>query len=219
MPFLMTHLHVAKSMYQRIPEAIKDLSQFLLGNIAPDAVHNRMGYTSEHKRVSHLCAGNERWGMVTNNDEWAESVLKFLRKNKNSDNYSFILGYSCHILTDIFNNIAVWTPFRLEYPNELIKGYGGLYHQESAKVDVELALRKDNKESFWVFLEKAESISLNDIVSEEEIEKQKENILYNWYKDKKHQDTSSNKVVTIESTINFIEGAVNFILSKTKNLM
>ena len=92
MPFLMTHLHVAKSMYQRIPEAIKDLSQFLLGNIAPDAVHNRMGYTSEYKRVSHLCVGNERWGMVTNNDEWTESVLKFLRKNKNSDNFSFIIG-------------------------------------------------------------------------------------------------------------------------------
>lgn len=66
MPFLMTHLHIAKNIYHRVPEAIKDLSQFYLGNIAPDAVHNRIGFTSEHKKASHLCVGNEGWGMVTN---------------------------------------------------------------------------------------------------------------------------------------------------------
>lgn len=218
MPFQMTHLHIAKNIYQRFPETIKDLSQFYLGTVAPDAVHNRVGYISDYKKASHLCVGDERWGMLTNNDEWVESVLEFLYKNKNSDNYNFILGYSCHVLSDIYNNIAVWTPFRLEYPNELTKGYGGLYHQESEKVEIELALREDNKENFWTHLQKAKSTSLNDIIFAEEIEKHKENILYNWYKDKKHQDTSSNKLVTIESTMNFVEDATNFIVSKLNNL-
>jgi hypothetical protein len=218
MPFQMTHLHIAKNIHQLFPETIKDLSQFYLGTIAPDAVHNRIGYISDYKKASHLCVGDECWGMLTNNDEWIESVLEFLYKNKNSANYNFILGYSCHVLSDIYNNIAVWTPFRLEYPDELTKGYGGLYHQESEKVEIELALREENKDNFWVHLEKAKSISLNNIIYAEEIEKHKENILYNWYKNKEHQDISSNKLVTIESTMNFVEDATNFIVSKIINL-
>lgn len=214
----MTHLYIAKNIYQRFPETIKDLSQFYLGTVAPDAVHNRAGYISDYKKASHLCVGDERWGMVTNNDEWIESILEFLYKNENSHNYNFILGYSCHVLSDIYNNIAVWTPFRLRYPNELAKGYGGLYHQESEKVDIELAMREENRDNFWVHLEKAKSTGLNDIIFAEEIEKQKENILYNWYKDKEHPDISSNKLVTIESTMNFVEDATNFIASIIINL-
>jgi hypothetical protein len=106
----------------------------------------------------------------------------------------------------------------LEYPDELTKGYGGLYHQESEKVEIELALREENKDNFWYHLENAKSTSLNDIIFAEEIEKHKENILYNWYKDKEHQNISSNKLVTIESTMNFVEDATNFIVSKIINL-
>ena len=214
MPFQMTHLHIARKLQLVFPETIKDLSQFYLGNVAPDAVHNRAGYISDYKKASHLCVGDERWGMLTNNDEWIESVLGFLYKSKNSHNYNFILGYSCHILSDIYNNIAVWTPFRLEYPNELKKGYGGLYHQESEKVEMELALREENKDNFWVHLQKAKSVGIDDIIYAEEIEKHKENILYNWYKDKEHQDISSNKLVTVQSTMNFIKDATDFIVSK-----
>src|SRR5690554_1065458 len=218
MPFQMTHLHIAKNIHQFFPEKAKDLPQFYLGTIAPDAVHNRAGYISDYKKASHLCVGDERWGMLTNNDEWVESVLKFLYENKNSSNYNFILGYSCHILSDIYNNIAVWTPYRLKYPDEFTKGYGGLYHQESKKVDIELALRKENKDDFWVHLEKAKSITINDIIFAEEMEKHRENILYNMYTDKQHPDISSNKLLTIESTLNFIEDATGFIMDVITSL-
>lgn len=215
----MTHLHIAKNIHKHLPEAIKDLPQFFLGNVAPDAVHNRADYKSDYKKASHLCVGDARWGMLTENDDWTENVLKFLPDKRNSDNYDFILGYCCHILSDIYNNIAVWTPFRLKYPEELTKGYGGLYHQESARVDIELGLREKNKDDFWVHLEKAKPINLNNIIFSEEIEKHKENILYNLYKDKEHQDISSNKLITIESTMNFIEDATNFTVSKITNLI
>lgn len=59
----------------------------------------------------------------------------------------------------------------------------------------------------------------NDIIFAEELEKLKENILYNWYKDKEHQDISSNKLVTIESTMNFVENATSFIVNKIINLV
>lgn len=210
----MTHLHIAKNIYQRFPEKIKDLSQFYLGNLAPDAVHNRAGYISDYKKISHLCVGDAHWGRVTNNDEWIDNVLSFLDKNKNPENYDFILGYCCHILSDIYNNITMWMPFILKYPDELEKGYGSLYHKEGYKVDIELALKDDNRENFWVYLEKAKPINVNSIVFEEEIEIHRNNILYNWYKDKKPQDLSSNKIITIESIMNFIKDATDFISKK-----
>jgi hypothetical protein len=143
--------------------------------------------------------------------------LKFLHENTNSQNYYFILGYVCHILSDIFNNIAVWTPFRLKYPDEFKKGYGGLYRQESKKVDIELALREDNKDNFWIHLEKATPITLDGIIFAEEIKKHKENILHSLYRDKGHQDVSSNKLIIIESTMNFVDKATGFILEQVQH--
>jgi hypothetical protein len=221
MPFQMTHLLIAKNVHRLFPGTIKesDLPQFYLGTIAPDAVHYRPDYVSDFKKAAHLCVGDEPWGMLTNNDEWVENVLKFLNRHKGSSDYCFVLGYCCHILSDIYNNIALWTPYRLKYQNEFSKGYGGLYHQESKKVDTELGLRKENRDDFWIHLEKAEPITLKGIISTEEVEKHKENVLHNLYKDKEHPDLSSNKLVTIESTLNFIDGATGFIESKLKGCL
>ncbi len=215
----MTHLHIAKNLYRLFPEKIKDLPQFYLGNVAPDAVHNRAGYIPDYKKASHLCVGDEPWGMLTNNEEWTENVLAFLDKNKDSDNYIFILGYCCHILADIYNNITVWTPFRLKYPDEIKKGLGGLYHQESGKVEIELALREENREDFWVYLEKASPVGLDNIIFEEEIEKHRENILNKWFKNKERPDISTNKLITVESTMKFVEDAVDFITCKLGSLI
>ena len=214
MSFTMSHLYVAKNIYNIYSESIRDLAQFYLGTIAPDAVHNRENYISDYKKASHLIVGDEPWGKITKNDEWIENALNFFDKHKNSDDFDFIFGYCVHILTDAYNSIAVWTPFKQKYKEELLKGYGGLYHLESNTVDIELALKSENKDNFWVYLEKSKSISLDNIIFAEEIDKQKENILCHWYKDKEHQDLSSNKVVTIENTIKFIEDATAFVVNK-----
>ncbi len=95
MPFQMTHLHIAKNIQRLFSKAIKDLSQFYLGSVAPDAVHNRAGYVSDFKKASHLCVGDERWGMLTNNDEWIDHVTEFLYEKRNSEHYDFVLGYCC----------------------------------------------------------------------------------------------------------------------------
>jgi len=214
MPFTMTHLHTAKNIYRMCPENISDLSQFYLGTIAPDAVHNRENYISDYKKASHLLVGDEPWGMITNNDGWIENAVGFFDTHKNDENFDFIFGYCSHILTDAYNSINVWMPFKQKYHDEASKGYGGLYHLESNKIDIEIALNDRNKEDFWVYLEKSKSIDFNNIVFADEIDKQKENILNHWYKNKERQDLSSNKVVTIESTMKFIDEATVFVLSK-----
>lgn len=219
MPFQMTHLHIAKKVQEYFPSIVTDIPQFYLGAVAPDAIHNRADYVSDFKKTSHLCVGDEKWGQITNNDEWIHNVLEFMCKNKESVNYNFIIGYCCHVLSDIHNNRTVWHEFKRKYSNELSKGYGGLYHQESEKVEIELALRDENKDNFWIHLEEAKPICLYDMVNEDEVAMHKENILYNWFKDKECQDISSNELVTLEGTMDFINDAARFIITKIEDIV
>ena len=66
----MTHLIISENISKIFASRINSLPQFYLGSIAPDAVHNRTNYISDYKKASHLITGNEKWGFVTENDEW-----------------------------------------------------------------------------------------------------------------------------------------------------
>jgi hypothetical protein len=216
MPFTMTHLIIADNLSVILSKHIKNLPQFYLGNIAPDAVHNRNNYISDYKKDSHLCVGDEKWGMITNNDEWEKSVINFLNRYKEVENQDFILGYCCHILSDIYNNMTRWIPFKQKHAHEIEK-YGNLPHQESNKVDIELALVHEKRKFYWLNIKQSTGVDLADIIYAAEIEKQKDNILNRWYKDKKHQDLTANKVVTIESISEFIKDAVSFVVPVLQN--
>lgn len=211
MAFTMTHLIISKNISEIFETHIESLPQFYLGSIAPDAVHNRANYISDYKKASHLITGNEKWGMITNNNEWKRNIIVFLNKYRNSEIHDFILGYCSHILSDMYNNINVWTPFRMKYADELAKGFGNIHHQENNKIDIELALTYESRDIFWFNLAKSTSIDLPNIIYATEIDKQKDIILNSWYKDKDRQDISSNKIRTYESEMNFIDNATDFV--------
>ncbi len=217
MPFTMTHLCVADRLGTLLMKDIQSVPQFFLGNISPDAIHNRPTFNYDYKKASHLCVGDERWGMITNNDEWLENVFSFMNKHKCSEQYCFILGYCCHILTDMYNNINVWTPFRQKYQEELEKGNLGRYRQESEKMDIELALTLENRHEIWRNLEESKGVDLEDIILAKEIELQKINILRNWYAGKDRQDLSLNEIVTYSGTMDFVENAAEFIVDQLRN--
>jgi hypothetical protein len=212
MPFTMTHLCIANNISIKLSKHIDNLPQFYLGSISPDAVHNRTNYISEYKAASHLCLKGEIWGMVSGNDNWIKNVLQFLDKHKNTSNNSFLLGYCTHILSDIYNNITVWTPFREKNKNELKKGYGGLYHTESNKIDINFALTCPERSIFWSNIEQSKAIDFEHLIFANEIEEQKTKILYDWYSDKEIQEISSNKIITYEETLQFIENASVFVI-------
>jgi len=212
MPYAMTHLIVADNVSKVFAKHIKNLPQFYLGNIAPDAVHNRANYISDYKKDSHLCVGDEKWGMTTNTDEWKNNIIDFLNKHKNSENRDFILGYCCHILADICQIVTLFIPFKQKYADEIEKGIVDLMLRETNMVDIELALTHEKRDIFWANIRQSAGIDLADIIYAAEIEKQKDNILNIWYADKEWQDLTSNKIVTIDSITNFIKNAVDFIV-------
>jgi len=214
MPFAMTHLYIAYNILSNTPE-IKKPCDFLLGALAPDSVHLRNNYNSDMKKKSHLCVGDEKWGRLTNNEEWIKNVLAFLHKNDHMENVDFIYGYCSHILADIQNNIKIWTPFLLENKENLEKGMGSIYHEESYAMDYELYLLNPQQKVIWEMLEDAIGYDIPNVVVGDEINKMKHAILHSQFLDRESVDISMNKYVTLSCMQEFISVESQYI----KNLL
>ena len=197
LPHLIISEYVSKSI------KIENFPQYYLGTISPDAIHNRKDFNPDMKKDSHLCVGSEKWGMIINNDEWKENVIIFLNKHKKTEDKDFILGYCSHILADMYNNIYFWTPFKQKNPEVLknLYNYDDLHHRAGYKMEIELALTYNNRNEFWVNLEKSKGINLSNIIYADEIEKQKINILNIWYKDKARSNLSTEEMANTMDTI------------------
>jgi len=170
----MVHLCIAKELLDTHPD-IKDKPAFLLGSVAPDAVHHRNGFSGDDKRKSHLCVGSEKWGEIVNNDEWMDYVLTFFNKYKNSNTgFDFLLGYISHILADKSGNIKIWTPFRkinMDNIKKLPNLWGSDYHKEAHEIDTRLFQRIRDNSLIWDNFGKSKGIDFLDMVSAEELNK------------------------------------------------
>lgn len=210
MAYPIAHLCIAYNVLATTAQ-IKEPCEFLLGALAPDSVHFRDNYKSDMKKISHLCVGNEKWGEITNNQEWLENVLAFLQENKNSTKVDFIYGYCSHILTDIQNNIKIWTPFKLANKDYLEKGIGKLYVKEIYAIDYELYLLHPQHTEIWQMLENAAGYDISNIIVGDEVDKMKESILHNQFKDRKSTDLSLNEYVTLSNMQEFISEVSEYI--------
>ncbi|MDR2569944.1 MAG: hypothetical protein LBD23_06565, partial [Oscillospiraceae bacterium] len=76
-----------------------------------------------------------------------------------------------------------------------------------------------DREEFWTYISNSHSVDLPGFVYAEEINIQKDYVLNVWYKNKEHQDISSNTVRTYEVEMDFIKTATEFITQVfTENL-
>ena len=211
MPFVMTHLYIAYDIINTTSQ-IKNPSDFLLGAIAPDAVHFRKSYESDMKKASHLCVGEERWGWISNNEEWTENVFAFLDRNSSNANTDFIHGYCSHILADIQNNIKIWTPFKDSEQDALKDGMGStLYHKEAKAVDYLLFLRDQRRKTIWSLLKKASGHDIENVAFKVEIEAMRDSILNEQYDNRPIADDSEHRYNTLSGMIQFIEEESKYI--------
>ena len=123
-------------------------------------------------------------------------------------------GYVIHELCDICNNKHIWQPFLQKHPEEWGKGYGNLNHQEIAQMDTWMYQTHEHKDEIWTALENAESIDFEGLVSEAEMERQRQNILRIWYSALPEPEISGNMLHTPESEHEFIDLATAFVAEK-----
>lgn len=210
MAYPMAHLCIAYNIVNTTPQ-IKKPGDFMLGSLAPDSVHFRGNYDSDMKKLSHLCVGSEKWGEITNNQEWLENVLSFLKENEHAKNIDFIYGYCAHILTDVQTNEKMWIPFKSANKDDLKKGVGNIYGKETYDIDYDLYLQHPQRAIIWKMLENAIGYDIENIVVGNEIDKMKESILHNQFVNRESGDLSLNKYVMLINMKEFISAESQYI--------
>lgn len=119
MAYTMTHILIAEKVLEDIKMPV-DYSTYIVGAIAPDAVHASPDYTRIMKEKSHLFAEGAIWGKVTKESEfhdWLESIRTFYAGNCDKYNRDFFLGYIVHVLTDVCSCRQIFAPFIIQYQN------------------------------------------------------------------------------------------------------
>ena len=222
MAFPLTHLCVAEKLIINFDLPEQELAQFALGCIAPDAIHYRKEYLGANmldtksqigfaKKNTHLCPeSEERWGFVTDNTGWENVIKKFVQKHPNN---FFALGYAVHALTDIYNNMSIWSEFRTNHPEEALKGYTSDYYVEMRNIDLTI-YHKHFKDSYVrELLIKSIPCEHFSLVTAEEVEAIKNNLLYKAYKDAPPPKEMNYIFVSYGRVIKYIDETVKYIIS------
>lgn len=211
MSYQMTHLEVAYRLLNKY-KWIEVQPDFLLGSIAPDAVHFHEEYHFKLKEQSHLWDCGPRWGITLDSDKWKRNVLDFWNIHKTDLNRDYIAGYCVHILTDWVNDIKIWSPFRNE--NMQDKDVDAIYHiygQEAYKGDQWLFHQSNNREKIMSFLAESQVYSIENCVLQKDVETQKIHILSEQYKDKVDYDISGHRYCTETVLTSFIDECVEIL--------
>jgi len=198
MPLPMVHLAV---VIQLCKQHGRDASPaFLLGSIAPDAIHSRPGTDRNDKQRVHL---------KDLPDEKCERVQSLFIKyyGEGGEESEFAEGYAAHILTDRLWEETVITWFREEVQAMSEQDQRQLYYDETDQVDFDLYKTVPWREEVWHKLREAEARDFDNLLTSEEIRGWQERTL-NWFEKLKEEPGIVPVYITGEVIEDFIQQAV-----------
>ncbi len=207
MPYSMLHLLAGQRLLSELPVA--DAGLFLLGSVAPDAVHFHPGYESALKCASHFVPDGVAWGDCREeaNPVWLANVRDFLRRPPAGAPRDFLLGYAAHVIEDVYNNRAVWTPLRHRSEAERCPELLEQYRRES--VALERALRPRAVEALRA-LSHARPVGLPGRVAAADVERLRQNLLSGSDAAQPMPDLSAHRCLTPSAVDSFLEDAAAF---------
>ncbi len=211
MAYAMIHLEVAYRLLNSY-KWINNKGDFMLGALAPDAVHFHKDYTPKLKEKSHLWNCGPKWGITLESDKWEKNILTFWDEHKTDANRDFLAGYCIHILTDRLNDIKIWTPFR----NANIEGdnVAEIYHiygDEAYGSDQWLYQNSPNMGEIVNLISQGKAYDITDCINAEDIERQKRAVLEELYKEKREIAISNYVYCTEEVITSFIKESAEML--------
>jgi hypothetical protein len=160
MPLPMVHLAVAVAICDAADA--EPVPEFLLGTLAPDAIHMRAGTAREAKARVHLHRAIEACGFEAVQQLYEQLVT---RQPALTD---VALGYAVHLMTDAQWVERLFLPFRAE-TNLSRDEERALYYRDTDEVDRLLYERAPWRPAVWRALAAAQPADLDGLVSAEEI--------------------------------------------------
>lgn len=156
MPLPTLHLWVAERAAQLAGLPIS--GRYLLGNLAPDAIHMRSDTGRSDKDRTHLREPN--W-----NSAWDNSRI-LLRQAKGD---AYLIGCALHVLVDYLWILGPWKNFRNGLTPEENQQWRKLYYQDCDAIDRWL-YQQGNSQALWNAVLKAPTADYLDLVSAGEVD-------------------------------------------------
>jgi hypothetical protein len=161
MPLPMVHLAVAMEMHKIL--RVDPRCAFLLGSIAPDAIHMRPGTGPTDKQRVHLFDGGDP------DHQRVRALLQQFGAYQGAD-LGFSAGYAAHVLTDRFWEETIGGPFRASFPGDIDPQVRRtLYYQETDQIDFDLYHQAPWRDAVWEKLASCQPQDFAGLVSADEI--------------------------------------------------
>lgn len=199
MPLPMVHLAVAVQLaarQQQFPSAT-----FLLGSLAPDAIHMRLdtGYADKQRtHLDHLEDTDHR------------QLQALLAQYQSEPLATFAAGYAAHLLTDRLWLLEVIPELQKQVVDVDIVEQRKKYYEETDQVDFNLYHQADWRGEVWERLEVAASVDFMPLLRDIEIHQWRERTLA-WFADAKHEPKITPRYITDELTQAFINRATDYV--------
>ncbi|SED08649.1 zinc dependent phospholipase C family protein [Paenibacillus sp. GP183] len=198
MPLPMVHMSITADIFKQRGTEIDP--KFLLGSISPDAIHMRENTNRADKIRTHFDF-NEDYTV----EDFFNKMRPFVDLFPADPQWiMFARGYISHVLTDLIWSHTVYSDFQRKIANEQIENVRTLYYMETDQIDFNLFRLEPWRPQAWESLENCPSISVDDILTEEEVEKWKHRTL-DWYTDTSKEPCIEPKYITEDSVRSFIK--------------
>lgn len=214
MAYTMTHILIAEQVQKRLSE-IEDGATYLLGTIAPDAVHANPGYHPGLKETSHLLPPDVRWGRVEKEEQveaWIDRIDRFYEENKTKYDRDFLLGYVVHLLVDVYSVLYFYIPYVKEFREDYENG-GMQFRQEAFGTNYEQYLTYSKEKDLQQVLHAGRAFALEGFIEKEDIENRIDRLFQEEFRPQQ-VDTSGYIIYTLDKWEELIEGATDYITER-----
>ncbi|GGG61139.1 hypothetical protein [Paenibacillus radicis (ex Gao et al. 2016)] len=176
MPWPMVHFAVAEEVCTAEPSP-----HFLLGSIAPDAIHRREASTREDKKFTHLFES----GKFSTIERLKDRCLHYWVQNTDAEWRDFVRGYFAHIYTDIKWTQTLYSPFAIEYQGERDEAKR-VYYKEVSQLEFILLRNETWGASALERLRQASGYGIEPLVTQTEVEQYRDDKLQ-WFADQHNE--------------------------------
>ncbi|GGD77996.1 hypothetical protein [Paenibacillus nasutitermitis] len=185
MPWPMVHFAIAEQLYVTDPTP-----HFLLGSIAPDAIHMREHATREHKGVTHLVCE----GKLPSIEQLRNHCLNYWKLNHNNAWKDYILGYFAHLYADLRWTETVYADFDANYQGRN-EDKRRLYTKEVSQVEFDYLKAEGWPHRVIKQLKQAEAFTIEPFVTESEV-LQYRDVKIEWLRNDRNEPKISPKYFT-----------------------
>lgn len=213
MAYTMTHILIAERVLDYIKTPV-DYSTYIVGAIAPDAVHASPHYTRTLKEKSHFFPEGAIWGKITEESkfrDWLDSIKIFYLFNHDKHDRDFLLGYIVHVLTDVCSSRQIFAPFYASLSKENFDDKMDQFRKESYCVNYYLFCEYSKEKNLFNILREGRSCSIADAFDEKLLGDRIKQLYDFEFSPHDIEHIINNKICTIENTNKLIMDAPKMI--------